>query len=324
MGKTTETSTTSFTSDAPFHAFVRQTKGYRKVRYGGVCEDAAKLIRLKRGIIAAVADGHGDPSCAYADLGSAFAVEAACRVLREIYDEKDRSELCDFCAASRDEIAQKIILLWNELVLDDYLKKPEGDPLLSERDSLVSYITTAFNPPAQQELSVDQTRAYYAKRDRIAKLRNDVAILYGTTLKALFETDEFVLCLSIGDGDVVAVEGDRVTWLCPKDDQYSTATDSLCFPPQKAQKCFCHVLIRKREPGNTPVPIGFGPDYILLSTDGFRNSFPSDRHFEDCLVSLGRQKASGFRKMKRECTGWIERLSMDSFCGDDITLCIVY
>ena len=310
--------TISSVSKSSLHAFVRKTKGYRKIKYGGACEDAAKLIRLKRGIIAAVADGHGDPACKYAEIGSAIAVDAACRVLREIYEKMPNpSELCEYCSKSRDEIATEIILLWNDLVLQDLLKRPEGEPILPIKEELFAYLQTVFQP-IQQELSVEQSRQYHVKRDRLADLRNHAAYLYGTTLKAILETDSFVLCLSIGDGDIVAVEGERVTWLIPKEDQYSTTTDSLCFPPHRALRAFRHVLLRKSG------PIRFDPDYILLATDGFRNSFPSDDHFGDYLVALGAEKESSFRRMRRECQPWIEQLTRDSGCGDDITLCIVY
>lgn len=272
-----------------------------------------------------MADGHGDPKCKYAHLGASFAVEAACRVLRKACEaKKNAKELCEYCSEARGTFVREIILLWNEMVLQDVFKKPEGEPLLSCREELFSYLQTVFQPNQQKSNTITQAREYYAEQARLAKLLQKATILYGTTLKALLETEDFVLCLSIGDGDVIAVQDEQVTWIVPKEEQYSRTTDSLCFQPEEALQAFWQVLIRKAHAEGRDPSMHFDPDYILLATDGFRNSFPGDEYFKKCLVDIGKEKGEDFRRLRRRSAKWIERLTQDSYFGDDITLCFVY
>ena len=80
-------------ADAMFHTFIRSAVGYKKLRNGKPSEDFIKALRLKNASICAVADGHGDSSCKYAEIGAEIAVNTACDVMRAIYQDCPNDEL---------------------------------------------------------------------------------------------------------------------------------------------------------------------------------------------------------------------------------------
>ncbi len=328
MAKGTEALTTSSSSKSKvnLHAFTRTVTGYKKQLRNKVCEDAVLLKRVKDGVICAVADGHGDPKCRYANIGARLAVETACEVLRAVYDGSPSTKALDKnCADNREAIIKEIIMRWNAKVFGDFLDKPEGEEYAEIGLDVLSYIDEIFSTPSHK-MSIVETRAYYERRDKYEELLHKAALLYGTTLNAVLSTDKFIFCIGIGDGDIVAVQGKKMHWLLPAGEQFSTRTESLCWKPNKAFDAFKTVAIikSKSKKSKSYMETGVNPDFILISTDGLRNSFLDDEDFMEKIISINSEVATGYSKFQRNSQKWIGQRTKDSLYQDDITFGFIY
>lgn len=328
MGKAAKVLTISSTSNTKrnlYHVVTRSATGYKKVLRDMPCEDAVGIVRFKKAVICAVADGHGDPKCKYASIGSRLATETACGILRDaVTGIPNITTQYDYFCDCRDEIAQQIVLEWNKAVFEDFLTKVDNHKAVQVKNAMFEYIDSMFSPTGKQ-MSMEETRCYYADRDALADFLHQITKLYGTTLNAVVATENFIFCIGIGDGDIIAVQGKRVDWLLPPSEQFSTRTESLCYKPQAAFEAFHSVVIRKTKSKSRRLSdTGIKPDYILLASDGLRNSFLSDEHFVDRLISIGNEKSCGYVKFQRNSQRWIEQLTKDSLYQDDITFGFIY
>ncbi len=157
--------------------------------------------------------------------------------------------------------------------------------------------------------------------DRVKKVADSSAsekeILrqYGSTLLAALVTPEFLLFVQLGDGDILTVMDDgTVRRPIPKDRRLiANETTSLCMPNawREMQVVFQHV--------STELPA-----LILLSTDGYANSFVSDNDFLQVgkdYLNLIRQH--GLEQVAKYLPTWLTEAS-DSGSGDDITVGLIY
>jgi hypothetical protein len=138
-------------------------------------------------------------------------------------------------------------------------------------------------------------------------------------------TERFLLYLQLGDGDILTVAADgRVTRPLPQDERlFANETTSLCSPggqgkqrnqpraPAGAWSEFRARVQIQRPPS---------PALILVSTDGYANSFGSEADFlkvgSDLLDLL---RSDGLDKVNASLGAWLEEASR-SGSGDDVTL----
>jgi len=325
MLKVSTTYSTSNTNRNLYHIVTRSAIGYKKVLRGKSSEDAIDTVRLKKAVICAVADGHGDPRCKYASIGSKLATKVACGVLRDVVTGiPNITKLYDYFCDYRDEIAQQIVQEWNKSVFEDYLIKGDSDKAIQVNDAMFEYINSMFSPIGKQ-MSIEETRRYYANRDTLVDFLHQITKLYGTTLNAVVITENFIFGIGIGDGDIIAVQGKQVDWLLRPSEQFSTRTESLCYKPQAALEAFRSIVVRKTKSKKRRLAdTGVQPDYVLLATDGLRNSFLSDERFVEKLISISAEKKQGYIKFQRNSQRWIEQLTKDSSYQDDITFGFIY
>lgn len=309
-----------------FHTFIRRAIGYKKLQRGKGTEDSVKAVRMKEASICAVADGHGDPTCVYANVGADLATRVACEVLRVIYqgcpDDETRRE---YCAGNREAIIQQIIRSWNQAVVEDYFTREGGKKHPHGKEKMLSYVRDVFDERPPKGCTLDEARAYFAAQGELEDALKKIARLYGTTLNAVLQTQTFIFCLGIGDGDVISVQDDDAEWLLPPAEQFSTKTQSLCWRPRKALEAFRSVVIRKSDKKRPALfDTGIKPDYLLIATDGLRNSFVSDGLFLEKLVEINKEKANGYKQFQRNSQAWIEGLTKDSLYQDDISLGFIF
>lgn len=140
-------------------------------------------------------------------------------------------------------------------------------------------------------------------------------IAYGATLLAAGVSEDDLFFLQLGDGDILCVgqDGTTVRPLPPDERLIANETTSLCM--QNASDEFRFTLARGR---------GTAPALILVSTDGYLNSFRSDADFlqigPDYLNML---IESGAAAVQEELDAILNDTST-SGSGDDITLAILY
>jgi serine/threonine protein phosphatase PrpC len=126
------------------------------------------------GMILAVADGHGDPRCVRADVGSRLAVEVATACTREYLEATSARPARDTgVAASPERLVRSIVETWRIAVQHHADGHPwQGDEL------------TAIDAPENERRP------------------------YGCTLLVAGVRDRVLVLVQIGDGDVLAVGGD--------------------------------------------------------------------------------------------------------------------
>jgi serine/threonine protein phosphatase PrpC len=140
--------------------------------------------------------------------------------------------------------------------------------------------------------------------------RGDIAIAYGSTILAAAVTEEFVVLLQLGDGDILLVSADgevRRPW--PRDGRYlGGETPSLC-----SEDAWTQVRVDIQ---------AFAPEahqLILLCTDGYANSFRED----DGFLRTGRDileiiQQEGIGRVEQDLEDWLWEAS-ELGSGDDIT-----
>lgn len=244
-------------------------------------------------IILAVADGHGSAKSFRSDMGSRFAVETAVAVCREFLEGVKGADPSRAKSDAELRIPRRIFQEWKRRVEDHHRQNPFTD---AELDRL-----------AEQAGSTARERA--ARPEQLTTA-------YGSTLLAVVLTDEFLICFQLGDGDVLAVSDatSAAERVIPKDESLiANETTSLCQEDGLRYVRYRFQLFRDSPPA-----------MLLLSTDGYVNSFASPEAFlkvgGDYLDLL---RKDGWEDVAKNLPGWLEDTSRNG-SGDDITVGIIY
>lgn len=243
-------------------------------------------------IVLSVSDGHGSPKCFRSDRGSRFAVKKAAYLLSEFLDERrGKVDLAEI-ESQKDYLSKEFVKRWREAVEADLKKEPftekEFENLEKKSDA------------------------------RARKLVEDNPLLaYGATSLSVALEEGFVLYLQLGDGDMLTVsESGEVTKPLSEDSRLlANETTSLCLP--KAEKDF-RFLVQKISAQQSPA-------MILLSTDGYLNSFSSEAGFFQAATDIQEmlRAENGFDTVNENLKGWLEEATLMG-SGDDCTVGIIY
>jgi hypothetical protein len=148
----------------------------------------------------------------------------------------------------------------------------------------------------------------------VAKERYPVA--YGSTILLAAISDQFLLFFQLGDGEMLVVSdrSGEVARPIPRDEALiANETTSLCMEDPLPEFRFRFQYVRDTPPG-----------IILLSTDGYPNSFRSQEDFLKVGTDLlGMLRTDGGDSVEKDLPGWLQEAS-NSGSGDDVTLGIVY
>lgn len=173
---------------------------------------------------------------------------------------------------------------------------------------------------AEQQIGRDITErwrasvAQHASDHPLPNASDEGWIAYGTTILAALATPDFVLYLQLGDGDILIVSEDgqvRRPW--PRDERFlANETTSLCSSNASEE-------IRI----GIDTDSGSSPQLIVLSSDGYSNSF---RREEDFLRTgpdfLDIIRTQGFDAVHENLQGWLSEASRLG-SGDDITVGLI-
>lgn len=243
-------------------------------------------------LVCAVADGHGSPKCFRSALGAVFATSRAKEVARRFL--KNYPSLPDALmkVALAERLADELVQAWRARVERDL----EEHPLLP--DELDFLEQTAGTEARRQVL----TNPYLA---------------YGATLLLALLTERGLALLQLGDGDMLLVGVDGSAWRpLPKDPRLmANETTSLCTPSVWRDFRTLWLPLVAEQPA---------PALLLLSTDGYANSFHSDGGFLQAGAELlGLMRSAGPRSICRGLGNWLNEASRLG-SGDDITLAVLY
>lgn len=275
------------------HACVR---GSSHIRSGLPNQDAAQCIVSSlpdsgAGIaIVAVSDGHGGSRHFRSQIGSSLAVSTALSTLQEFLQSfaSGNGSSDPHQAAHLQQLQQKLVNGWLASVSADL----EQNPLSAEE---LAALEAAEGP--ESRLVVESAPV----------------LAYGATLLVAAATESQLLCLQLGDGEILCVSATGETTRPLPDDErlVGNQTTSLCHPD--AWKDFRSAWVT-----DTGLPA-----LVLVSTDGYTNSFRSDEDFlrigQDYLEIIRDQGIS----VLAEDLPDILNEATEQGSGDDITLAIL-
>lgn len=244
-------------------------------------------------IITAIADGHGSDRYVHSDRGSRFAVEVTVALLDKFVASYQGESFRDMRRAAQEKLPAEILKRWKERVEKDIAGAISGG-------------NDANSESAEEGLAPRQN----ASQEHL--------IGYGATLLACAVTPTYILYLQLGDGDILAVSPDgSVERPITKDENLiANETYSLCQP--EAKKFFRFVFKALDDLSSDQ-----WPTLIMLSTDGYANSFETEADFQSAAKDFWKMaQERGLDVIRERLKGWLNETSVQG-SGDDITLAIV-
>ena len=286
------TSGSTRTNVATWTVVGASVKGAAHERSGLPNQDAIAWNRVDdERIVIALSDGHGSPKYFRSDAGARLAVEVALDVVPALM--RTDGDALNASAAKRmaeSSLGQTIVRRWGEAV-----------------DAAV-----AARPIESRELDALEANQGPASRTAV---ESDPRLAYGATLLAVLATHALVLFFQIGDGDILVVARDGTTSRpLPRDPKlFANETTSLCTPAAWRD---ARVAVQ--------VVNDFDPALVLLTTDGYPNSFGSDDDFvragADVLRALHEE---GVDSIGAALPNWLAEASAQG-SGDDATVGILW
>jgi len=242
-------------------------------------------------LILAVSDGHGSAKHFRSDTGSQIATRVATKVVFEnpLDGPQDFSNPSAIKRLADEQLPKAMVRAWEKEVDSD----------------------VESNPLSTSELDDLEEKAGAAARKAV---KTNPRLAYGATLLTVLVTESFVLYLQLGDGDILTVaETGEVERPLPGDERlFANETTSLCSP---------HAWRDFRN--HFQVISGTPPALILVSTDGYANSFRQDADFMQVGTDyLGLMRADGLDAVEGRLESWLVEAS-EAGSGDDITLGIL-
>jgi len=244
-------------------------------------------------LVLSIADGHGSPKCFRSDFGSQFAVKKAAQIVGEFLDERrGRFDLAEIESKGKDYLPKEFVKKWRKTV-EYHLKN---------------------NPFTDDEFKKLEEKSGAGARKLVEE---NPLLAYGTTSLTVAMEEDFIVYLQLGDGDILNVsKAGEVTKPLPEDARLlANETTSMCLP--KAENDF-RFFVQKISAEESPA-------LILLSTDGYLNSFSNETGFFQAGTDILNMLASenGFDAVSENLKGWLEEANrMGS--GDDSTVGIIY
>lgn len=238
-------------------------------------------------VVLAVSDGHGSEKSFRSSLGASLAVEMAQETGRFfLTGETRRANLSSVKRIAEEKLPQVLVRQWREAVERHHAEYP---------------FTT-------EELSRLERREGQAAR-RIVE--DNPLLAYGATLIASLISDDFIAYLQLGDGDILSVSlSGEVSRPIPADHRLiANETTSLCSPDSWKDFRFAFHVISEQPPA-----------LIMMSTDGYANSFRNDDEFRKVgpdLLELVRSE--GIDRLEVSLAGWLKEASEEG-SGDDVTV----
>ena len=236
-------------------------------------------------LIVAVSDGHGSSKSFRSDRGARFAVNIAVAEFKALLAALPDTAP-EVRSAAETRLPGAIVQGWERRISDDIAAEP-------------------FTPKERKNFIAQ----YSAPAWKVLKANPLVA--YGATLLVAAATNDYLFLAQIGDGDIVTVTRAGCATRPFRQDPrlFAGETTSLCLAD--AVESFTVLVHEMKEEV---------PALVLLSTDGYANSFEDDGGFlsvgSDLLMMLREHDADA---VQRDLETWLEEASREG-SGDDITL----
>lgn len=247
-------------------------------------------------LILSVADGHGDSLCFRSRFGAWIAIWSAEQVFRSILISlQDEPSLLLVKREVEESLPKDIVRRWRKRVE----KLLQLHPLLSsDFEKLDKQLGTA----------------------KTQRLRENHLLAYGTTIISVLVTNQFIVFVQLGDGDIITVSDDCFVSrpLLPDDRLFANATTSIC-----QLDAWNNFRVRFQVVSADIPP----PSMILVSTDGYSNSFPDEVEFQKVGQDLyhilkTNGISAGWQIIQNNIMTWLSEISCKG-SGDDVTQGII-
>ncbi|AGY58162.1 PP2C family serine/threonine-protein phosphatase [Gloeobacter kilaueensis] len=270
--------------DTPWQIAGCSVRGASHDRTGLPNQDAIGW-RPGRWPILSIADGHGSAQHFRSQTGSRLAVEAMLSVLCAFIEGLDPAQPIEKLElAVEDELRSQLVTTWRQSVRAHLQEQPESEAEWSQLTSELGF----------------SGRLLQQKVPELA---------YGSTVLGVLGSAHFLLFVQLGDGDILCVsDTGSVSRPFERDRRFAiNQTTSLCL-----EEAALETRIRL---WGAPLPA-----LVLLSTDGYANSYAS----EDEFAEIGPQylqfiRAHGLDRLEIELPAVLQEVSRRG-SGDDITL----
>lgn len=244
-------------------------------------------------IIVSIADGHGSAKCFRSDHGSRFAVKKATQIVGEFLDQRrGRFDLTEIEDKGKDYLPKEFVKKWRKTV-EYHLKN---------------------NPFTEDEFAKLGEKSGAEARKLVEE---NPLLAYGTTSLTVALEEDFIIYMQLGDGDILnlSATGEVLKPLAEDARLLANETTSMCLP--KAENDF-RFFVQKISAEQSPA-------MILLSTDGYLNSFSNEAGFFQAGTDILQMLASenGFRDVNDNLKTWLEEATQMG-SGDDCTVAVIY
>jgi serine/threonine protein phosphatase PrpC len=274
-----------------WHIIGESVKGASHERSGQPNQDAIGRSSLSGDslpLIVAVSDGHGGAKYFRSDKGASFAVKAAIDTLSQFEES-----LANFSNSSwlKENLAKSLVNTWRSEVnahLQSEEFTAEEMSKLEEKEGAASQQIVKGNP----------------------------VLAYGATILVVMITESFIAYLQLGDGDILTVseQGESESVFPVHRKHFANETTSLC-----SSNAWCDFQFQREKISSSSTL----PALILLSTDGYKDSFSSNEAFHKVGSDLYEMIHSNkLEEIKSNLSGWLSEASQIG-SGDDITLGIL-
>lgn len=241
-------------------------------------------------LISAISDGHGSAKYFRSDVGARLAVEIAVALLTELlHSQLAPDKLTAIKRLAEERLPQELVRRWREAVARHLAESP-------------------FTPA---ELATLEQKDGPRARQTVEK---DPFLAYGATLVAVVVTESYILYLQLGDGDILVVsDAGEVSRPLERDQRlFANQTTSLC-----QENVWRDVQWRFQALVEPP------PALILLSTDGYANSFINEAAFLQVGSDLWEMiRTEGLDFVANQLASWLTEASQVG-SGDDVTLVVL-
>lgn len=286
----------------------RSVKGSTHAKSNIPNQDSISWIRSKKSnsIILSVADGHGSNVHFRSKIGSRIATKTSIETLDKFFNKQnvDFFNISQYKESIRFLLPKLMVRSWSDEIMKHYKNSP-------------------FNKNEISQLMKNLDKSISGNNDYVIEhLYRDPRIAYGTTLLSVFLSKNFLFLFQIGDGDILIVTSSGKV-ISPLENPVDSSLDYLAISVNHTAS-----LSMKNSWLEFKTRIfsikDLQPLLILLSTDGYSNSFSSYDNFNrigfDYLSML---KNNGYSYVIRNLS-WILKETSNKGSGDDITLGFLY
>jgi len=243
-------------------------------------------------LILAISDGHGSSKSFRSDIGSRIAVEVAGKVIGEKHSvTRTVGDIKKIEDIAHLHLPRKLVQAWMDSIDEHWRQNQVSDEEWSQ---------------LKQKGVVRQ------------EIEENPSLAYGATLLAVLVTETFILYIQQGDGDILCVDSEGCVSrpMEPDPRLIANETTSLCTPKgwndfRIHLKPYPESLVERM------------PTLILVSTDGYANSYSSEEEFikigSDYLQMV---QSSEMSQVMQQLPDFLKETSLKG-SGDDITLGVI-